>query len=57
MASFDQASEETVYLNELAPEDLRQQLLLSESYFDMDLPRYFNFQPLLEFAIGEAANH
>lgn len=43
-----------VYLNELTSEEARERLLLSSSYFDMDLPAYFNFQPLLEFACLEA---
>lgn len=43
-----------VYLNELKPEEARDRLLLSASYFDMELPAYFNFQPLLEFACLEA---
>lgn len=43
-----------VYLHQLTPEKARDRLLLSSSYFDMDLPSYFNFQPLLEFACVEA---
>jgi hypothetical protein len=43
-----------LYLNELNSEEARSRLLLSSSYFDMDLPAYFNFGPLLEFACFEA---
>ena len=53
--SFDHSSEPTTYINDLSPEDARQYFLISKSYFDMDLPPYFNFQPLLEFACSEAS--
>ena len=53
--SFDHSSEPTTYINDLSPEDARQYFLISKSYFDMDLPPYFNFQPLLEFACSEVS--
>jgi hypothetical protein len=53
---FDQSSEPIKYLNELSSDEARERLLLSDSYFDMDMPPYFNFQPLLEFAYQEASD-
>lgn len=51
---FDQRSEPVRYLHELSAEDAKRHFLLSESYFDMDLPPYFNFNPILEFSCNEA---
>jgi hypothetical protein len=45
--------EEPKFLNELSAEEARSYFCRTNSYFDMELPPYFNVQPLLEFTLSE----
>lgn len=38
------------FITDLSHEEAKDYLLKSSSYFDLDLPPYFNFEPLLSFA-------
>lgn len=42
------------YITELTADEARERLLMSSSYFDMELPKYFNFEPILGAALEEA---
>jgi hypothetical protein len=42
------------YIVELSNTEARERLLMSSSYFDMELPKYFNFEPILCAALHEA---
>lgn len=46
--------EEPIHLNDLDQKQAREYFCRSTSYFDMELPPYFNFQPLLEHSLAEA---
>ena len=48
--------ENSRYFTDLSREEAKEQLLKSAAYFDMELPKYFNFEPLLGFAFDEASN-
>ena len=47
--------EETKFLNSLTALEARSYFCRSTSYFDMELPPYFNLQPLLEFTLNEVS--
>lgn len=42
------------YITDLDYREAREHLLKGSSYFDMELPKYFNFEPLLDYASREA---
>lgn len=44
------------YFIDLDRDEAKDQLLQSVSYFDMELPRYFNFEPLLGYAFECVSN-
>ena len=44
------------YITELTNTEARERLLMSSSYFDMELPQYFNFEPILNAALDQAEN-
>lgn len=46
--------EKPTFLSELNPWEAREYFCRTTSYFDMELPPYFNFQPLLEHSLAEA---
>lgn len=46
--------ENSRYFVDLSREEAKERLLKSASYFDMELPKYFNFEPMLGFALDEA---
>ena len=46
--------EKQIHINDLSPQQARAYLCRTTSYFDMELPPYFNFQPLLEHSLSEA---
>ncbi|NQY59528.1 reverse transcriptase domain-containing protein [Cognatishimia sp.] len=46
---------ETKFINELSADEARSYFCRTTSYFDMELPPYFNLQPLLEFTLSEIA--
>ncbi len=48
--------EETKFLNNLTALEARSYFCRSTSYFDMELPPYFNLQPLLEFTLNEVSD-
>ena len=48
--------ESSKYFTELNREEAKEQLLKSAAYFDMELPKYFNFEPLLGFALDQSSN-
>ena len=48
--------EEPTLVHELTPQEARDYFCRTASYFDMELPPYFNFQPLLEHSFAEAKN-
>ena len=43
------------YFVDLSREEAKERLLVSASYFDMELPKYFNFEPILSFAYDQAS--
>lgn len=43
------------YITELSNTEARERLLMSSSYFDMELPQYFNFEPILNAAVDQAS--
>lgn len=45
--------EENIFINEMAADEARSYFCRTDAYFDMELPPYFNLQPLLEFALSE----
>lgn len=45
--------ERPVFLNELSASQAREYFCRTTSYFDMELPLYFNFQPLLDSTLSE----
>lgn len=45
--------DDTKFINELSADEARSYFCRTNSYFDMELPPYFNLQPLLEFALAE----
>lgn len=45
--------EKPIHLNDLNSKQAREYFCRSTSYFDMELPPYFNFQPLLEHSLAE----
>ncbi len=48
--------EKPTHINELTAQEAREYFCRSASYFDMELPPHFNFQPLLEHSLVEAEN-
>lgn len=44
---------DTTFLTDLTAQEARSYFCKTTSYFDMELPPYFNMQPLLEFALSE----
>lgn len=46
--------EKPTHINDLSPDEAREYFCRTSSYFDMELPPYFNFQPLLEHSLAEA---
>ncbi|SFO39699.1 hypothetical protein SAMN04487859_1402 [Roseovarius lutimaris] len=48
--------EKPTLINELSHQEAREYFCRTTSYFDMELPPYFNFQPLLEHSLAEAEN-
>lgn len=48
-------TDEITYIVDLDPQTMREMLVKSSAYFDMELPRYFNFEPILSFALDEVA--
>lgn len=43
------------YFVDLSREEAKERLLVSASYFDLELPKYFNFEPILSFAYDQAS--
>ncbi|WP_189368544.1 RNA-directed DNA polymerase [Tateyamaria omphalii] len=46
--------EKPLQISQLNPQQARAYFCRTKSYFDMELPPYFNFQPLLEHSLAEA---
>ncbi len=47
--------DDTRFIHQLNAEEARSYFCRTTSYFDMELPPYFNLQPLLEFTLSEIA--
>lgn len=47
-------NEKARYIYELSHIEARERMLLSSSYFDMELPQYFNFEPILSASLSHA---
>lgn len=52
----DSDSETPIFLDDLSASKAREYFCRTTSYFDMELPPYFNFQPLLESTLAEVSD-
>ncbi|WP_412074119.1 RNA-directed DNA polymerase [Tritonibacter mobilis] len=48
--------ENSLHINDLSSQEARAYFCRTTSYFDMELPPYFNFQPILEYSLSKVEN-